>query len=65
MMEVGGARGRDERVPQWGAEETRKLVVARMEREGDTIIVPRSAKTMWEAVAAWLRERGSPKDQQG
>ena len=60
MMEAGGAGagGRDERVPQWGAQETRELIVARGEMERETIAARRSAKTMWEAVAARLRERG-------
>jgi hypothetical protein len=62
MMEAGGggagAGGRDERVPQWGAQETRELIVARGEVEREADAARRSAKTMWEAVAARLRERG-------
>ncbi|KAF8651533.1 hypothetical protein HU200_063353 [Digitaria exilis] len=60
MMEAGGAGvgGRDERVPQWGAQETRELIAARGEVEREADAARRSAKTMWEAVAARLRERG-------
>lgn len=60
MIEAGGAGpgGRDERVPQWGAQETRELIEARGEMERQTVAARRSAKTMWEAVAARLRERG-------
>jgi hypothetical protein len=60
MMEAGGAGagGRDERVPQWGVQETRELIVARREMEREAVAARRSAKTMWEAVAARLRERG-------
>ncbi|KAK3143791.1 hypothetical protein QOZ80_4AG0305000 [Eleusine coracana subsp. coracana] len=58
MMEAGGAGGRDERVPQWGAQETRELIAARGEVEREAVAARRSTKTMWEAVAARLRERG-------
>ncbi|CAL5025610.1 unnamed protein product [Urochloa decumbens] len=62
MMEAGGggagAGRRDERVPQWGAQETRELILARGEVEREADAARRSAKTMWEAVAARLRERG-------
>ncbi|TVU15878.1 hypothetical protein EJB05_39420, partial [Eragrostis curvula] len=58
MMEAGGAGGRDERVPQWGAQETRELIAARGELEREAVAARRSTKTMWEAVAARLRERG-------
>ncbi|KAJ1272621.1 hypothetical protein BS78_06G217100 [Paspalum vaginatum] len=62
MMAAGGggagAGGRDERVPQWGAQETRELIMARGEVEREANAARRSAKTMWEAVAARLRERG-------
>uniref|UniRef100_A0A0E0PDM8 Myb-like domain-containing protein n=1 Tax=Oryza rufipogon TaxID=4529 RepID=A0A0E0PDM8_ORYRU len=57
----GGGGGRDERVPQWGAQETRELIAARgeMERESAAAAAARrSAKTLWEAVSARLRERG-------
>ncbi|KAL6652091.1 hypothetical protein ACP70R_011016 [Stipagrostis hirtigluma subsp. patula] len=57
MMEVGGG-GRDERVPQWGAQETRELIAARGEMEREAVEARRSGKTMWEAVAARLRGRG-------
>jgi hypothetical protein len=57
-MEAGGPGGRDERVPQWGAQETRELIAARGEIEREAVAARRSAKTMWEAVAARLRERG-------
>lgn len=55
MMEAGA---RDERVPQWGVQETRELISARGEIEREAVAARRSAKTMWEAVAARLRERG-------
>jgi hypothetical protein len=58
MMEAGGAGGRDERLPQWSAEETRELIAARGEIEREAVAARRSAKTMWDAVAARLRERG-------
>ncbi|CAL5069794.1 unnamed protein product [Urochloa decumbens] len=62
MMEAGGggagAGRRDERVPQWGAQETRELIAARGEVEREADAARRSAKTMWEAVAARLRELG-------
>ncbi|KAL5213644.1 hypothetical protein ABZP36_002796 [Zizania latifolia] len=62
MMEAGGgewgAGGRDERVPQWGAQETRELIAARGEQEREAVAAHRSAKTLWEAVASRLRERG-------
>jgi hypothetical protein len=48
----------DERVPQWGAQETRELIAARGEIEREAVAARRSAKTMWEAVAKRLRERG-------
>jgi hypothetical protein len=60
MMEVGGAGagGRDERVPQWGTQEMRELIMARGEMGRETVAACRSAKTMWEAIAARLQERG-------
>uniref|UniRef100_A0A0D9W906 Myb-like domain-containing protein n=1 Tax=Leersia perrieri TaxID=77586 RepID=A0A0D9W906_9ORYZ len=58
----GGEGGRDERVPQWGAQETRELIAARgeMEREAAAPAAAgrRSARTLWEAVSSRLRERG-------
>lgn len=48
-------------MPQWGAQETRELIAARgeMERESAAAAAARrSAKTLWEAVSARLRERG-------
>uniref|UniRef100_A0A0E0KUS1 Myb-like domain-containing protein n=1 Tax=Oryza punctata TaxID=4537 RepID=A0A0E0KUS1_ORYPU len=57
--EGGGGGGRDERVPQWGAQETRELIAARGEMEREAAAAAgRSAKTLWEAVSARLRERG-------
>uniref|UniRef100_A0ACD5UV72 Uncharacterized protein n=1 Tax=Avena sativa TaxID=4498 RepID=A0ACD5UV72_AVESA len=55
----GGVGGgfRDERVPQWGAQETRELIAARGELEREAA-AGRSAKTLWEAVADRLRARG-------
>ncbi|KAF0892310.1 hypothetical protein E2562_014871 [Oryza meyeriana var. granulata] len=54
-----GGGGRDERVPQWGAQETRELIATRREMEREAAVTARrSAKTMWEAVSARLRERG-------
>lgn len=58
MMEAGGAGARDERVLQWGVQETRELISARGEMEREAVAARRSTKTMWEAVAARLRERG-------
>ncbi|XP_047063034.1 trihelix transcription factor GT-3b-like [Lolium rigidum] len=57
-MEAGGGF-RDERVPQWGAQETRELIAARGELEREAAAsTGRSAKTLWEAVADALRARG-------
>jgi hypothetical protein len=57
-MEAGGGF-RDERVPQWGAQETRELIAARGELEREAAApTGRSAKTLWEAVADRLRGRG-------
>ncbi|KAF7018139.1 unnamed protein product [Triticum aestivum] len=62
MMEAGGGGGgggfRDERVPQWGVQETRELIAARGELEREAAAAGRSAKTLWEAVADALRARG-------
>ena len=61
-MEAGGGGGgggfRDERVPQWGVQETRELIAARGELEREAAAAGRSAKTLWEAVADALRARG-------
>ncbi|CAM0902959.1 unnamed protein product [Alopecurus aequalis] len=62
MEVVGGGGGggggfRDERVPQWGAQETRELIAARGELEREAA-AGRSAKALWEAVADALRARG-------
>ncbi|PNT61797.1 hypothetical protein BRADI_5g20847v3 [Brachypodium distachyon] len=61
---VGGGGFRDERVPPWGTQETRELIAARGELEREAAAASagaaasRSAKTLWEAVAARLRARG-------
>ncbi|CAL9047743.1 unnamed protein product [Musa banksii] len=50
-------RGREERVPQWGQQETRDLIAIRANLERDPAVARRN-KTMWEGVAARMRERG-------
>ncbi|RWW35340.1 hypothetical protein BHE74_00059740 [Ensete ventricosum] len=50
-------RGREERMPQWGQQETRDLIAIRADLERDPAVTRRN-KTMWEGVAARMRERG-------
>ncbi|KAJ6842926.1 trihelix transcription factor GT-3b-like [Iris pallida] len=52
---------KEERVLQWGQQETRELISIRAELERDSgggAAGRRSNKTLWEAVAARMRERG-------
>ncbi|KAA8528187.1 hypothetical protein F0562_035562 [Nyssa sinensis] len=48
---------RDERVPQWSQQETRDFIAIRAELERDFTVSKRN-KTLWEVVAAKMRERG-------
>ncbi|XP_074560724.1 trihelix transcription factor GT-3b-like [Curcuma longa] len=50
-------RGKEERVPQWGQQETRDLIAIRADLERDPSLARRN-RTLWEAVAARMRERG-------
>ncbi|PKU75541.1 Trihelix transcription factor GT-3b [Dendrobium catenatum] len=53
----GGQRGKEEKVPQWGQQETRELIAIRADLERD-FTVSRRNKTVWEAVALRMREKG-------
>ncbi|KAJ6854222.1 trihelix transcription factor GT-3b-like [Iris pallida] len=53
----GGGRGKEERVPQWGQQETRDFIGIRGELERDFTVSKRN-KTLWEVVAARMGERG-------
>ncbi|XP_020083943.1 trihelix transcription factor GT-3b-like [Ananas comosus] len=57
MLGGGGGRGREERVPQWGPQETRELIGIRGELERHFSASKRN-KTLWEAVASRMRDRG-------
>ncbi|KAG6472861.1 trihelix transcription factor GT-3b-like [Zingiber officinale] len=50
-------RGKEERLPQWGQQETRDLIAIRADLERDPSLAKRN-RTLWEAVAARMRERG-------
>ncbi|CAL9210752.1 unnamed protein product [Musa hybrid cultivar] len=50
-------RVKEEKVPQWSQQETRDLIAIRAELERD-LAVARRSRTLWEAVAARMRERG-------
>ncbi|WOL19004.1 trihelix transcription factor GT-3b-like [Canna indica] len=50
-------RVKDERVLQWGQQETRDLIATRADLERD-LTVARRSKTLWEAAAGRMRERG-------
>lgn len=50
-------RVKEERVPQWGQQETRDLIAIRADLERDPTVARRN-RTLWEAVAARMRERG-------
>ncbi|RRT33202.1 hypothetical protein B296_00055913 [Ensete ventricosum] len=50
-------RMKEEKVPQWSQQETRDLIAIRAELERD-LAVARRSRTLWEAVAARMRERG-------
>ncbi|XP_008802948.1 trihelix transcription factor GT-3b-like [Phoenix dactylifera] len=52
-----GGRGKEEKMPQWSPEETRDLIAIRGDLERDFNVSKRN-KTMWEVVAARMRERG-------
>ncbi|MQM15608.1 hypothetical protein Taro_048557 [Colocasia esculenta] len=55
--EVGGGRAAGGN-PQWSQQETRDFISIRAELERDATVSKRSNKTLWEAVAARMRERG-------
>ncbi|CAK9179247.1 unnamed protein product [Ilex paraguariensis] len=48
---------RDERVPQWSYQETKDFIGIRAELERDFTVARRN-KTLWEVVAAKMKERG-------
>ncbi|KAK1324311.1 Trihelix transcription factor GT-3b [Acorus calamus] len=48
---------RDERVPQWGHQETRDFIAIRAELERDFKVSKRN-KTLWEVVSSKMKERG-------
>ncbi|XP_047322172.1 trihelix transcription factor GT-3b-like isoform X2 [Impatiens glandulifera] len=48
---------RDERVPQWGQQETRDLISIRADLERDFTAVKRN-KTLWEVVSSRMKELG-------
>ncbi|KAG0488313.1 hypothetical protein HPP92_007124 [Vanilla planifolia] len=53
----GGQRGKEEKLPQWGPQETSDLIAIRADLERDFTLVRRN-KTLWEAVASRMREKG-------
>lgn len=53
----GAGKGKEERLPQWSQQETRDLIAIRADLERDFNVARRN-KTLWEAVAAKMRERG-------
>ncbi|PKA62570.1 Trihelix transcription factor GT-3b [Apostasia shenzhenica] len=53
----GGQRGKEEKVAQWGTQETRELIAIRADLERDFTVVRRN-KTLWEAVSLRMREKG-------
>lgn len=58
---MGGGGGGGGRVPQWGQQETRELIAIRgdMERgKRSAGAAASSNKTLWEEVAARMRQRG-------
>ncbi|XP_058086898.1 trihelix transcription factor GT-3b-like [Magnolia sinica] len=54
---VSVAQKKEERVPQWTHQETRDFIAIRAELERDFNLAKRN-KTLWEAVAARMKERG-------
>lgn len=56
-MSGGSASHKEERVPQWSHQETRDFISIRAELERDFTLAKRN-KTLWEAVAAKMKERG-------
>ncbi|XP_010276957.1 PREDICTED: trihelix transcription factor GT-3b-like [Nelumbo nucifera] len=48
---------KDDRIPQWGHQETRDFIAIRAELERDFTVAKRN-KTLWEIVAAKMKERG-------
>lgn len=62
MVSGGGGGGgssthKEERVPQWSHQETRDFIAIRAELERDFTLAKRN-KTLWEAVAAKMKEMG-------
>lgn len=64
MVATGGGGGspparaaKEERLPQWSQQETRDFIGIRGELERDFNVSKRN-KTLWEVVAARMRERG-------
>lgn len=68
MMDTSGGAGvpqppqprlrvKEEKVPQWSQQETQDLIAIRAELERN-LAVARRSRTLWEAVAARMRERG-------
>ncbi|KAG9452892.1 hypothetical protein H6P81_005796 [Aristolochia fimbriata] len=54
---ASGSQKRDDRVPQWSHQETRDFIGIRAELERDFTVAKRN-KTLWEVVAAKMKERG-------
>nr|DAD36434.1 TPA_asm: hypothetical protein HUJ06_007075 [Nelumbo nucifera] len=48
---------KEDRIPQWGHQETRDFIAIRAELERDFTVAKRN-KTLWEIVAAKMKERG-------
>ncbi|XP_068650256.1 trihelix transcription factor GT-3b-like [Aristolochia californica] len=57
MSGAGGSQKKDDRVPQWSHQETRDFIAIRAELERDFTVAKRN-KTLWEVVAAKMKERG-------
>ena len=57
MVGTNTGKGKEERLPQWSQQETRDLIAIRADLERDFNVVRRN-KTLWEAVAGKMRERG-------
>ncbi|RWR81092.1 trihelix transcription factor GT-3b [Cinnamomum micranthum f. kanehirae] len=53
----GSSTHKEERVPQWSHQETRDFIAIRAELERDFTLAKRN-KTLWEAVAAKMKEMG-------
>ncbi|PKA66384.1 Trihelix transcription factor GT-3b [Apostasia shenzhenica] len=51
------AKVKEEKVPQWGQQETRDLIAIRAELERD-VAIDRRNKALWDAAASRMREKG-------